>query len=115
MLTNSPITTYSGRGTTKQGCRPSEHAIVYFSGTTPRYVEGEYGNGMTTDPIEIVPADRNATMDPASRLRFGKTFPVEWNVKVKEIGRVASHDMAKMIQYWQEEDFFNDSDDAEGE
>ena len=68
---------------------------------------------MTKDPIEIVPADRNATMDPASRLRFGKTFPVEWNVKVKEIGRVASHDMAKMIRYWQQEDFFNDSDDGE--
>jgi hypothetical protein len=111
MLTSSPITTYSGQGTTKHGCKPSEHAIVYISGRRPQYVEGEYGNGMTMEPIEIVPADATVDFHPASRLRFNKTFPIEWNVKVKEIGRVASHDLVKMSRYWQQEKFFNDSDD----
>jgi hypothetical protein len=96
----------------KPGCRPSEHTIVHFSGTRPFYFDGEYESGMTKDPIEIVPAEPNATMDPTSRLRFGKTFPVEWNVKVKDIGQVAPHHMAKLIEYWREERFSGDPDDG---
>jgi hypothetical protein len=108
-MLGSPISTYRGRATTKAGCNPAEHTIVYFSGTTPTYIAGEDGNGMDKEPIEIVPANPNDTMDPASRLRFGKTYPVEWNVKVKDIGRVRPSHMSKLIRYWKMEDF-QDSD-----
>jgi hypothetical protein len=99
-----PISTYSRRGTLKFGCYPAEHAIVYFSNTVPQYVEGEYGNGMTKEPIEVIPTDPSDTMHPASRLRFGKSYPVEWNVKVKDIGKVHPAHISKLLQYYKEEE-----------
>ncbi|KAF2469462.1 uncharacterized protein BDR25DRAFT_304534 [Lindgomyces ingoldianus] len=98
-----PISTYSGRGTTKPGCNPAEHAIIYFQGSSPQYVQGEYGNGMVKEPIEVTPATSGLTMAPASRLRFGKIYPVEWNVKVKDIGDVVPEDLSKLLNYYQEE------------
>lgn len=55
-------------------------------------------------------------MDPASRVRFGKTFPVEWNVKVKDIGMVNSHHMPNLSSYWREERIRDtDEDDTDGD
>jgi hypothetical protein len=100
--TISPISTYSSRGTAKPGVNPKEHAIVYMSGTSPTYLPGESPSSMR-EPIEVVPTNGKETLDRASRLRFGKTFPIEWNVKVKDIGRIAPSDMSKLIGYWKEE------------
>lgn len=79
-------------------------------------MHGERGNGMNKEPIEIEPSDPNDKMDPASRLRFGKTFPIEWNVKVKEIGKVSSSHMSKLMRYMREEDSCDsDLDEADDE
>lgn len=59
---------------------------------------------MTKDPIAVEPADSSLTMPVSSRIRFGKTYPIEWNVKVKDIGRVVPEDLRKLITYWKEED-----------
>lgn len=96
------ITTYSRRGTLKGGCIPSEHTIVYLPGTQPHYLNGEYEAGMTKTPIQIIPADSSLTLDPTSRLRFSKMYPIEWNVKVKDIGRVHPEHLSPLIAYWQE-------------
>lgn len=97
-----PISTYNRRGTTKQGCIPSEHAIIYFPGTNPEsvYLPGE--SRMEKDPIRIIPTDSSETMARESRVRFGKTFSIEMNVKVKDIGRVAPEDLSKLVSYWRE-------------
>lgn len=58
---------------------------------------------MDKEPIEIVPADSSITIDAASRLRFGKTYPIEWNVKIKDIGMVHPDHLSKLIMYWEEE------------
>jgi hypothetical protein len=99
--TISPISTYSNRGTLKPGCDPSAHAIIYFSGIDPQscYLQGEVG--MTTEPVEVVPADSSLVMKPKSRIRFSKTIPVEMNVKVKDIGRVHSDHMSNLASCWQ--------------
>lgn len=107
---SSPITTYSGRGTLKPGCNAAEHALVYSQGTEPSYFPGEREKGLTKDPIEIIPSNPKETINTASRLRFGRAYPVEWNVKVKEIGMVAPSHMGRLIQYYREEDVY-DSDD----
>jgi hypothetical protein len=88
---------------------------VYFQGRTPTYIPGEYQLGMTKEPIEIIPSNPADHMDPASRLRFSKTFPVEWNVKVKDIGLVHPEHMSKLVRYWREEDTDEDGDTGEGE
>ncbi|KAJ4311103.1 hypothetical protein N0V94_008119 [Neodidymelliopsis sp. IMI 364377] len=98
------ISTYSGRGTNKYGCVPSEYAVAYFSGTdtTYCYLDGEYQNGMIKDPIEVIPVDYDLRMKPESRIRFSKTFPIEMNIKVKDIGRVHPEHISKLLEYWNE-------------
>lgn len=99
------IGTYSGRGALKGGCDPSEHTIVYFSGTNPAscYIPGEYEKGMDKEPIEVQPAEAGVYIRPESRIRFGKTYPIEKNVKVKDIGRVHPGQLSTLIQYWESE------------
>jgi hypothetical protein len=98
------ISTYSNRGTLKIGCVPSEHAIIYFSGTDPQscYIQGEREAGMFLNPIEVVPASSDVLMKRESRIRFSKTIPVEMNVKVKDIGRVHLNHMSALVSYWQD-------------
>ena len=81
---------------------PSEHAIVYLPGTDPTtcYLPGEYDSGMTKEPIEITPVDTSIVLRPESRIRFGKTYPIEKNVKVKDIGQVNPNHLSKLFQYW---------------
>ncbi|KAH7112799.1 hypothetical protein B0J11DRAFT_541935 [Dendryphion nanum] len=95
-----PIYTYSGRGTTKRGCNAKEHAPAYLRGQSVQYFEGEAEAGMDKKPIEIVPASADIMMNGASRIRFGKTYPVEWNVKVKDIGQVLKKHMRLLYKYW---------------
>lgn len=98
----SGIGTYSGRGVLKEGCVPEEHTIVYLSGTDPGscYLRGEYQSGMVKDPIEVVPVDASITLRHDSRIRFGKTYPIEKNVKVKDIGQVHPSQIGTLVQYW---------------
>jgi hypothetical protein len=72
---------------------------------------------MTKEAIEIQPVDNTISIDPASRLRFGKTFPVEMNVKVKNIGKVTPEHMGRLISYWKQytPGVNNDQDEMEGD
>ncbi|KAH8627026.1 hypothetical protein IG631_19044 [Alternaria alternata] len=102
----SGIGTYAGRGTLKRGVNSAEHAIVYLSGTDPAscYLPGEYEAGMVKQPIEIVPADASVSMRLESRIRFGKIYPIEKNVKVKDIGQVHRDHLSRLLQYWRDWD-----------
>jgi hypothetical protein len=97
---------YRNMGTMKTGCVPREHTIVYSSGVNPDscYFKGEYENGMTKEPIEVVPADSSSYLSTAARLRFGKKYAIEWNVKVKDVGMVAPADMDKLLRYLEDEE-----------
>jgi hypothetical protein len=79
------------------------------------WIPGERERGMTKDPIMIDPTDPLETMQPSSRLRCGKIHSIEWNVKVRDIGMVASHDKAKLLGYYKEEQNkgFDPDDDLE--
>jgi hypothetical protein len=99
----SAITTYGGRGVMKPGCKASEHTIVHMKGQSAQYLDGEWQKGMTKDPIAIEPAVQNETMPPTSRLRLGKTYTIECNVKVRDIGMVAVEARTKFLRYYQDE------------
>ncbi|KAF2030974.1 hypothetical protein EK21DRAFT_25172, partial [Setomelanomma holmii] len=109
------ITTYGGRGCLKPGCYPSEHTAVYLKGCTPQYLEGERERGMDKDPVAIEATDINETMDPISRLRLGKVYSIECNVKVRDIGKVVPEDMGKLLHYHRQEmnNGFEPDDDHE--
>jgi hypothetical protein len=59
---------------------------------------------MIKEPIEIEPLDSSIRIRRESRIRFGKTYPIEKNVKVKDIGRVHPSHKSKLLQYWTDED-----------
>ncbi|PVH94889.1 hypothetical protein DM02DRAFT_175430 [Periconia macrospinosa] len=96
------ISTYTRRGVLKPGCDPAEHTIVYAQGSNPTYIAGELEAGMVREPLEVIPADATVVIDPYSRLRLGKTYPIEWNVKVKDIGQVHQEHLSKLLLYWKE-------------
>jgi hypothetical protein len=59
--------------------------------------------GMTKGPIAIEPTDPNEPWSPTSRVRLGKTYSIECNVKVRGIGEVAIEDKPKLLRYYQDE------------
>lgn len=55
---------------------------------------------MNKNPLRVIPARADEKLDPLSRVNLRKTYPVEWNTKVKEIGRLGKSSHVKMISYW---------------
>lgn len=101
----SAISTYKGCGTLKNGCDPREHAVVYNTGINPEscYLDGEKDKGLYKEPIQVRPADQSSDLQPTSRIRFGKIYSIEWNVKVKDIGRVVAEDLSALKANYHEE------------
>ena len=99
------ISTYANQGTLKVGCDPSEHAVLYNTGVSAQacYLEGERERGLYKEPIQVYPADSSAFLRRESRIRFGKVYSIEWNVKVKDIGIVVDSDLATLIAHYKEE------------
>jgi len=101
LIGGSPIFTYGGRGTLKPGCKPAEHAIIYNIGCQePSPLEGE--TGIVYSPIGVN-SPEDEPMYFASRINFGKAYPIEWNVKVKDLGMVCDKDMEALITYYRNE------------
>ncbi|KAI9706453.1 MAG: hypothetical protein M1836_003459 [Candelina mexicana] len=95
-----PVTTYGRQGATKRGICQADHAIVYTGDEIPQYLEGE--EGLTKDALQVIPDSADALLDPLSRVNFGKVYTVEHNVKVKNVGLVASGSLAKLKRYYQQ-------------
>lgn len=102
----SAISTYRNQGTFKNGCYPGEHALVYNYGVVPEscYFLGERENGLYKAPIMVYPANDSTLLTKESRIRFGKIYSIEWNVKVKDIGIVADEDLGTLIAHHNEEE-----------
>ncbi|KAF2803223.1 uncharacterized protein BDZ99DRAFT_399987 [Mytilinidion resinicola] len=100
-----PIFTYGGQGTLKRGCRPEDHSIVYYAGLQmPTPLPGEIR--ITKPPIGVIPTANDTSltqMDVASRLNFGKAYLIEYNVKVKDHGKVRAEDMDTLIYHYKKE------------
>ena len=92
------ISTYGGRATTKKGLNQSEHTIVYTGEQAPTRLPGE--TKLVLHPVNVIPVNQEMRLDPLSRLNCGKTYPVEHNVKVKEIGMVNPVHLKRLIRYW---------------
>lgn len=100
-----PIFTYSNQGTLKKGVAPQEHAIAYSWGQQPQLLQNEAQ--LTKEPICIVTHDESRPLAIESRIYFGIHHPIQYNVKVKDLGYVLSDHMAKFRGYWTME---NESD-----
>lgn len=58
---------------------------------------------MKKNPIMIEPTNSNEQIASLSRLRLGKTFSIECNVKVRDIGKVAREHLTMLQRYHQDE------------
>lgn len=56
--------------------------------------------GMNKNPLRVIPVRADEKLDPLSRVNLGKTYTVEWNTKVKEIGRIEKTSLINMLAYW---------------
>jgi hypothetical protein len=116
LIDSSAITTYGNRGVLKPGCNPKEHTIVFQKGYQPQYIADEYERGMTKSPIAVEPAEQGEYMSATSRLRFGKTYTIECNVNVRDMGMVVPEHKVMLSRYHQDErenGFETDEDDED--
>lgn len=97
-----PIFTYSGRATTKTGVRAKEHGIVYSWGGAPQLLRGE--GGITKPSLSVVMTAGVPHLDKASRIYYGIHHPIQYNVKVKDIGYLPKAQVPILIGSWREED-----------
>ncbi|KAL8968261.1 MAG: hypothetical protein Q9183_002545 [Haloplaca sp. 2 TL-2023] len=94
-----PITTYRGRATAKKGIDPKVHAIIYTSSHPPAPLLFE--PSLQKKPIRVIASRPENVLDPLSRVNLAKVYPIEWNRKVKDIGRVDVNDRARLRAYWE--------------
>lgn len=94
-MNGSPIFTYGGRGTTKPGVDTAEHAIIYSHGQSPQLLPGEQEMSIPPIPVVMNPGER--PFDITSRLWFGISFPVQYNIKVKDLGYIPLDRMPTLL------------------
>jgi hypothetical protein len=91
-----PLLTYSGRGTGKARIKGHEHAAV-FTGSKAVLAPGEAKNGLRP-PLRVIPDRVEGELDPMTRLNYAKLYTVEYNVKVRFIGRVDPRSMPDLVK-----------------
>ena len=96
----SPITTYGGQGTRKPGVDPFKHAIVYTGNKPPGPLLGEIE--FFRDPLRVICDDPEAQLSFLSRINCAKVFPINLNVKVKEIGQLDQQSRSYFLEYIRE-------------
>ncbi|MCJ1357159.1 MAG: hypothetical protein MMC33_007155 [Icmadophila ericetorum] len=93
------ISTYEGRATLKKGLNAKKHTIVYTGDNAPDKLPGEKIN---KQPIKVQGVNSTRKLDERSRVNLAKTYPVEHNVKVMEIGNVVGSSLKILTAYWKE-------------
>lgn len=104
-----PILTYGGQGATKAGVRASDHAIVHDANESepdaaPGELLGKYA-------LRIVLEVEGETLDPMSRIDFGKVYTVQHNIKVMNVGRIHKLDIRSLKRSYNESMRMDDDDD----
>ncbi|KAF2802502.1 uncharacterized protein BDZ99DRAFT_576869 [Mytilinidion resinicola] len=86
-----PVHTYGNRGTAKPGITPGDHAAsVLVDGS---YTLQDSEEELTKAPIHVVRENLAVSIDPASRINFAKVYTVDYNLRVKNIGRIHPPDL----------------------
>ena len=97
LTNNSRISTHGSQGATKKGIIQNDQCIVYTGPIAPAKLAME--KKMHKDPIQMIPINPQEKLDPLSRTDLAKIFPVEHNVKLREVGMVSNAHLKKLIAY----------------
>jgi hypothetical protein len=82
--------------------RAEEHGIIYSDGQSPTLVTGE--TGIKKPSIAVAMAEHQPPLQAESRIYYGIHHPIQYNVKVKDIGHVLPHHIPTLIGNWKAED-----------
>ena len=74
--------------------------MVYTGAHPPPKLQGE--EKMNKEPLKVIPSRADEKLDSRSRLNLGKVYSIEWNTKVKEIGRLDGNSQVKLLAYWRQ-------------
>lgn len=96
-----PISTNDGKGAAKKGLLQEQHTMVYTSPEPPQKLLTETRLNKTAIKVDLV--DQSEKLDPSSRVNLAKTYPVEHNIKVCEIGKITGNHLRILLQYHQSE------------
>ena len=72
---------------------------MYTGSKAPAKLAGEKIN---KEPIQVIPLNPSRKLDERSRVNLAKTYPVEHNVKVMEIGEIRGQHLKTLVEYWKE-------------
>ena len=97
MRAKSPIATYGGLATTKEGVNQKAHTIVYSGDKPPQPLPGE--EKMNKDPLRVELVIPEEKLDPRSRLNLGRAHVIDHNFKVQDIGMIDERSLPKLLAY----------------
>ncbi|KAH5268069.1 hypothetical protein HBI46_039050 [Parastagonospora nodorum] len=101
-----PVLTYSNQGTKELGFKPQAHAVAYYEGQSPAFLDGERTLQRNLVCIVMANEPRNPPLSAPSRIHFGIDQLIKDNVKVKYIGKVKDIDMPYLLGYWKMENAY---------
>jgi hypothetical protein len=93
-----PINTYQGKATSNTGVSAHDHAAIIPIGTEVQLHPDE--QALTKAPIYMKVEDSTMSIDPMSRINFGRVYALESNHKVRNIGRVATESMRLLEEHF---------------
>ncbi|KAH7091466.1 hypothetical protein FB567DRAFT_518747 [Paraphoma chrysanthemicola] len=91
-----PVQTYGGRAATKPGLVMSDHGVIYTTAYPPYLLVGE---ALTKSSIQVETTG-GESLEPTSRVNYGKAYAVEHNVKVLDIGMVLENHRYLIAHYF---------------
>lgn len=92
-----PLYTHNGQGTLKFGVKSEDYAAVYPMGDEPKTKPEEV---LDKNSFPIIVENTAETIDPMSRLNFGRVYTIEHNVKVLKVGRIPDEYLALLDDYF---------------
>jgi hypothetical protein len=96
-----PIYTYSQQATSKPGVNPEDHAAIVQEGSDVVFHPQEKQDKLKKRLLLVV-EDSSIQWSPFSRVNFGKVQSVEYNLKVRTIGRIAQECTADLESSFRE-------------
>lgn len=84
------------------------HTIIHAVGSLPVRIKSEVKLDKEPIAVKMEPGEE---LTPSSRLHFGKVQCIDWNIRVKKIGRIVDKkNMRRLTLYFKQE--FQKGDDT---
>jgi hypothetical protein len=95
-----PISTYQGKATANTGIAAQDHAAIIPVGSEVRLHPDE--QALKKAPLYMKVEDASVSIDPMSRVNFARVSTLEYNLKVRNVGRVVAESIKLMEEHFTE-------------